>query len=213
MSFLRHFSPPTRDQVIALAGVFQACQLVETTAQTGITPSEPFAASVHSIFEQNPKDTESVFGSVASLRIGLDTLEKALNIQSNKQIADTLRYAIGVTHLQRTLLKNKNILDKLGTGIDNATLQAAHFEENHENVIANLANLYQETLSTFNYRIQVNGQPTYLQQPAVANRIRTLLLAGVRASVLWNQLGGSRMQLMLQRKQLEKHIKQLKKEL
>jgi len=39
-----------------------------------------------------------------------------------------------------------------------------------------------------------------LQQPAVAQEIRSLLLAGVRFAWLWLQLGGRRWQLILQRR-------------
>ncbi|XMR37004.1 DUF489 family protein [Escherichia coli] len=41
-------------------------------------------------------------------------------------------------------------------------------------------------------RIQVAGTPLFLQQPLVQHKVRALLLAGIRACVLWRQLGGSR---------------------
>ena len=65
-----------------------------------------------------------------------------------------------------------------------------------------LADLYQETISTLGKRIQVSGNPEILQQPGVADSIRTLLLAGVRFGWLWQQMGGSRWQLILNRKQV-----------
>ena len=41
-----------------------------------------------------------------------------------------------------------------------------------------------------------------MQQPEVANRVRTLLLAGIRSATLWRQVGGHRWQLLFQRKKL-----------
>ena len=49
-------------------------------------------------------------------------------------------------------------------------------------------------------KIQVNGNPTCLQQTQTQHKIRALLLAGVRATVLWRQIGGKRRQLMFSRK-------------
>lgn len=45
---------PTRDQVIALAGVFQACQLVDTLARTGNVLPESLHTAMTSLLEQNP---------------------------------------------------------------------------------------------------------------------------------------------------------------
>jgi high frequency lysogenization protein len=38
-----------------------------------------------------------------------------------------------------------------------------------------------------------------LQQAHIANRIRALLFAGIRATVLWRQLGGSQINLVWRR--------------
>jgi len=46
----------------------------------------------------------------------------------------------------------------------------------------------------------VQGKPEYLNTPTNANRIRALLLAGMRAAVLWRQLGGNRLKLLWTRR-------------
>ena len=63
-----------------------------------------------------------------------------------------------------------------------------------------LAGVYQASVSTLGKRIQVTGNPQLLQQEETANEIRALLLGGVRFAWLWQQLGGRRWQLVLQRK-------------
>ena len=77
----------------------------------------------------------------------------------------------------------------------------------HDNVLANIASLYQQTLSTLRQRIQVKGNAMYLQQPGVAERIRCMLFAAVRSAHLWRQLGGKRYHLVLYRKALIKALK------
>ncbi|MNT00829.1 High frequency lysogenization protein HflD [compost metagenome] len=46
----------------------------------------------------------------------------------------------------------------------------------------------------------VQGNPHYLGQAGVVAEIRALLLAAVRAAVLWRQLGGSYWDFLLSRK-------------
>jgi len=67
-------------------------------------------------------------------------------------------------------------------------------------VISKLAELYTETVSTLQPRIMVKGEPVWLQQDAIVEKIRSLLLAGLRAAVLWNQVGGGRLQFLFRRK-------------
>jgi high frequency lysogenization protein len=71
--------------------------------------------------------------------------------------------------------------------------------------------LYQDTLSTLSFRVQVTGNVQHLKTPANADKIRALLLAGVRSAMLWKQLGGKRWQLILQRRQIVNSCRQLAK--
>ncbi|MFC6673156.1 DUF489 family protein [Marinobacterium aestuariivivens] len=61
----------------------------------------------------------------------------------------------------------------------------------HSSIVANIASLYQETISTFSFRINVGGDPRHLQNAENAAKIRALLLAGIRAAMLWRQVGGA----------------------
>ena len=88
-------------------------------------------------------------------------------------------------------------------------MQAEHFSTMHDNVMANLAGIYTDTLSTFNFRIHVTGNPIYLTNPVNTNKVRALLLAGIRSAVLWRQMGGSRWQLIFGRKQYSEIAKKI----
>ena len=65
-----------------------------------------------------------------------------------------------------------------------------------------LGKLYQDTISKLPYRIQVQGKIELLRNDQIAMRIRALLLAGIRAAVLWHQLGGRRWHLIFYRKRI-----------
>ena len=69
-----------------------------------------------------------------------------------------------------------------------------------------LSEIYQQTLSKFEPRIIVNGDNTHLTNPLQASRIRTALFAGVRATLLWQQLGGTKWKLVVFKSSFSKSI-------
>ncbi len=199
-------------QALALAGIFEAAAQVERLATTGLKSKHSFQTLINSLFVQNPARPEDVFDG--PLEAGLEALVQFLQKGKKKgSFAD--RYVHGLLYLQKKLSGNPAMLDTIGYRIGQARHQLDHFGADHENLIANLAALYTDTLSTFRFRIQVMGEMTYLQQNRIANQIRALLLAGVRSATLWRQMGGSRWQLLLNRRKLlesaERQLYELRK--
>lgn len=195
----------TQEQVMALAGLFQAATQVDKLARTGQVDSVAFETIVESTLEQNPTDTESIYGSRIHVRQGLEKLRDVLKHSPSQDDAMILRYALGAMHLQKKMKNNQQMMSVIGSRIGQACEQAKHFGSPvHENVIANLAGIYQDTFSHLKFRIQVSGEATYLQQNHIANKIRSLLLGGIRSASLWRQLGGSRFQIFFRRKKLLK---------
>ncbi|MEX2963602.1 high frequency lysogenization protein HflD [Microbulbifer sp. TYP-18] len=198
-----------REQALALAGIFQAAVLVERLAKTGSAPQDELETGVYSLFQQNPDRTEDVFNGAAQLLPGLRVSRELLQSRRHPEYTDSLRYALSILYLQRQLQKKPDLLSIIGSRLEKAREQAEHFSPTHENVISNLAGIYSDTLSTFRFRIQVLGDFNFLQQQRIANQIRTMLFAGVRAATLWRQLGGRRLHLLFQRKKLLAATEQL----
>ncbi len=91
----------------------------------------------------------------------------------------------------------------MGQRIQKLSRQKEHFEDTmHTNMIAAISGVYQDTLSKLSFRIQVHGNSQYLQQSQVSDQVRACLLAGVRAAMLWRQLGGRRWHLLFKRKSI-----------
>ena len=198
-----------RDKTLALAGIFQATALVKDIATRGQVDLHDFEATIRSLFVTDPQNVDEVYGQVEYLRTGILTLMEQLGDQKGKRDLDIARYVISLLHLQRKLARNKKMLDTVAAGIERARRQSEHFHVTHENVIANLADLYRETISTLQPKIMVSGESQYLTQTDNANRIRALLLAGIRSAVLWAQLGGSRWQILLQRRRFVQQAEQI----
>ena len=93
------------------------------------------------------------------------------------------------------------MLRTLREGIDAIKRQADHFGLAHPTVQGRLAELYVSTLSQLRPRVIVHGNPQHLSNPQVVAQIRSLLLAAVRSAVLWRQVGGGQLRLLLRRRE------------
>jgi high frequency lysogenization protein len=199
------------DLSIALAGLFQATGLVEQLAKTGYVPTDAYRTSIESLFAANPETALDVYGNdLTHLHSGLSLVREILQTGNGQQRhADALRYSLGVLHLQKKLNSRKDMLGVVGSRLKSAAQQAQHFSSTHDNVIANLGDLYSETISTFRFRIQVSGDYNYLQQQRIAHQVRALLLAAIRSATLWRQLGGNRWHLLFHRKKIAEAVDEL----
>lgn len=189
-----------RDKTIALAGIFQSAALVHQLAGKGTVDMHDFTTCVSSTLELNPLSTQSVYGKLENLRTGLHTLIQYLGEQPGQRDPNVARYVISLLHLQRKLRKRKGMLNIIAEGIARAKKQSEIFGLTHDNVIANLAGIYADTVSNIPPKIMVSGDSSVLSNPDNANKIRALLLAGIRSAVLWSQLGGSRWQILFNRR-------------
>ncbi len=202
-----------RDIALALSGLVQCALQVEELAKTGYLKTEQFETAVKSLLNQNPSSSEEVFGGVEALAEGLEALQAMLENHRDPKHADTLRYVLGVIHLQGKLSKRKDMLHIIGNRLEKAQHQVEHFGYSHENVIGNIAEIYTDTISKFPFRIQVTGEFNYLQQNRVASQIRCLLLAAIRSATLWRQVGGTRWHMVFYRSKVLNAVLELRKEI
>ncbi len=199
------------ERTLALAGMFQASALVKAIATNSEINNNDVEVTLESLFVTSPESTLDVYGSIDNLYIGLHTLIQQLGGDGQRDI-DIARYVISLLHLCNKLMKKGNMMAQLAEGIENARAQRAHFPLLHENVIANLAGIYADTISQLQPKIMVTGDSQHLSNNTNANRVRALLLAGMRSAVLWQQLKGSRWQVLLQRKRFVQEAEYLLKE-
>lgn len=187
------------DITLGLAGIFQAAELVKQVARQGNAQPTPFHSSIASIFTFQAATTEEVFGGVQGVRLGLEMLLVQLSGTSHKRDVESLRYAMGIIDLERRFMKNPQLIAQVRDGLERIDFNEQSIEKS---TIFAIATLYTETLSTLPFRIQVFGNPVYLQHEEKAAQIRALLLAGVRAAVLWKQKGGGRWHLLFNRNKI-----------
>ncbi|MDG4550087.1 MAG: high frequency lysogenization protein HflD [Candidatus Contendobacter sp.] len=194
------------DRAVALAGVLQAVDLVRNIARRGQTNALDTETCLNSLLQIDAANSAAIYGGVARLRTGLRLLEQQLEQPRDMELT---RYAVALLGLERKLAQRPELLTMLRDGIEDVLRNLPHFPVDHGNTIARFANLYLNSLSTLTPRIMVSGDPTHLNNPDNANRIRALLLAGVRAAILWRQSGGSRLTLLLRRNPLLRETRRL----
>ncbi|MFZ2312143.1 MAG: high frequency lysogenization protein HflD [Methylobacter sp.] len=200
------------NQTIALAGVAQAAALVEQLATTGTADSAALEASIGSLFINDEHGIANVFGGVSGIKLGIDQL----NIQmTGFKIVnpEQARYSASLVFLENQLSRQPDMLKTIFTGIERAQSQTEHFGLLHENVLANLGDIYHNTISTLQPRIMVNGEQEYLSRPDIVNKIRSCLLAGIRSAILWKRCGGTRWKFLFFRKKIQAELQNLLQQL
>ncbi len=195
-------SESVEGDVVALAGLYQAVGLVKQAARAGTTEASAFRASIGSVFRFDADSAESVYGGLPGIRHGLGLLTEQLGSRGMKPDPELTAYAANLMFLERKLTGLPWMLETLRNEIEAAKRAVESEQLEDPAVIANLAHAYSQTVSRLNPRILVQGEPELLKDSDVANRIRALLLAGMRAAVLWRQSGGSRLRLLFGRKRI-----------
>lgn len=193
-----------RHQAMAMAGIIQAAYLVDQIARTGQAEPAAFNATLHSLFSFDPDSPEAVYGGLHNLQLGLGVLRDLLgsNRSERADFSNILRYTLGLLHLQSKLSRQSEMQAIIRSRLQHTEKKLEHFSNHINEIASSLSAIYQDTLSTFKFRIQVTGSYQQLQNPGNADRIRALLLAGVRSAFLWRQVGGNRWQLILGRNRL-----------
>lgn len=192
-----------QDRTIALVGIYQCSQLVYELATTGRADELSYKTCVNTLFADNPEQTLDVFGGdVENIQKGVTALLAQMGSEDsiqNRNIEIT-RYVLNLMILAKKLKQEETPLGNIFGVLETAKAQTEQFGEFHENVIATIARAYSENVSSVSPRIMVNGDGGHLSNPRVANKIRSLLLAGIRCALLWYQVGGSRWDLIWSRK-------------
>ena len=144
-----------QDQTIALAGVNQTARLVQQLARDGKISGAAMETSLETLFKIDSNNVIDVYGSISGVTTGLRTLRKQMSGDTKQQDLEITRYVISLLHLEKKLSRDKKMLKRIADKLDRIKGQMNFFSLMHENVLASLGALYQETISTLLLRIIV----------------------------------------------------------
>jgi len=190
-----------RDKTIAFAGMLQASELVRQIATSGQCSQQAAQASIASIFSRNPESTEDVYGGLGGVRMGLRVMVELFSARHGQDGLQALNYSLGLAKLGTKIERDGKRQRALGEELDLIESAWRDAEEQlDESVISQLADVYQQHVSSMDFRLSISGRPEYLKQPEKVAFVRALLLAGLRSAFLWRQVGGRQWRLVFQRR-------------
>ncbi|WP_316368497.1 high frequency lysogenization protein HflD [Candidatus Thiodiazotropha sp. CDECU1] len=196
------------DRAIALSGIYQASSLVQQVARRGLVNADSIAANIHSLFQIDADSVVDVYGGLKGIEPGLRLTYRQLSGEETRD-DELTRYLLGIIQLERKLSRHLDRLEQIKHGLTTIAQRLVHFPATHSNILGALAEIYADNISQLSPRIMVSGEPVYLQNSDNVNKIRALLLSGIRAATLWRQTGGKRRQLLFVRRRYTNACKQL----
>jgi high frequency lysogenization protein len=142
-----------------------------------------------------------VFGGTGAVATGARQIIAQITGKPERNIELT-RYVISLLRHERNLGRRPDMLAQVAGRMQAAAAARGDLPLLDREILSGLAGIYSDTISKLTPRIIVRGNPMYLQNAENQERIRALLLAGIRAALLWRQVGGHRWQILLGRRRL-----------
>lgn len=202
-------------QNIALAAIAQSTALVESLAVRGDADDTAIKACILPLLNFNPNSVGEIYPQISAMNLGLRTMQSIFSSDKRERSSEIIRYVLGILALRQKLMSDEDMQAKVHNKLDSLALEI-DLESNEaleDKTFEQLAQVYQDTISTYSFRIHVKGNMEYLKDELIANKIRSLLLAGIRSAVLWYQIGGRRWHLILYRKKIQDTSEQIRKNL
>jgi high frequency lysogenization protein len=198
-----------KERTLALAGIFQATELVRQAANHGTWSGYAARSCLHSLFQLESDSIAEIYDGIARMKLGVETTLAVL--QGDSRYTESLRYAVSLLQIEKKFRKSRKFQDTVGSRLEDIASEGLELEQHErEDLQAHeISKLYTETVSKLTPRIIVSGRPQYLKSERTVDWVRTLLMAGLRSATLWNQLGGGRFELMFGRKKIIREAESL----
>ncbi|MCY4045156.1 MAG: high frequency lysogenization protein HflD [Cellvibrionales bacterium] len=193
------------NRTIALSGMYQAAQCVIDLATTGDCDPFYYAQSINSLFVFDPNTTLDVFGGeLKNIEGGIKGVRHFYEHKNSPNHQQMIKTLLSLIALHKQATKEPELLKVIHSRLTHIEYKQAHFSDDDSAIATSLSGLYQDTLSQLKFRIIVQGNIQHLNNRVISDKIRALLLAGFRATLLWRQVGGKRWQLVFKRGEMEK---------
>lgn len=202
-----------RSESIALAALFQCCTQINRIAHTGYCDEQAVSTVFRALLVTNPKTIEDIY-KISELKTGFRGLIEGFSAEgiTDNSANELVKLAMQVISLTDRIVRNTSLYNRLSNEIDTLKDQiekaCPDFLEGKTSVVLSsenvekFAQLYQSLISPNFSKLLIFGEERFLSSTENQNRIRALLLAGIRAVVLWNQVGGKKLYLMFRRKEI-----------
>lgn len=189
------------ERTIALAAIMQAAKQVQNLARKGRAETEYAEPMMRSILVLDAVNTPAVYGGLANLKQGLEMIAGGILTSSEGDQIEILRYVMALLHLEHQLMRDSQRFEAFASDVERLSAQ-----ESSELTDA-CSDVYQKYISNIKPQIIVQGEQDYLQNSDIPPQVRTMLLAGIRSAVLWEQKRGGRFKLLWERTRMQNAAK------
>lgn len=188
-----------RSQLLTLSAILHMAQLIRELAPTNSTPHPALKGLINPLFLLSPPSFAAIFPDPRLARPGLESPTLRARQVRPGETQEVSRYTRSLL-LRSKLMADTVIQSRLGRRLLAISPHSdPHWQKKHhsksvgasetERSFKTLATLYQDTITTLSYRIQVQGKVEHLQDERIVNRIRALFLTGIHFAMTWHQIG------------------------
>ena len=208
-----------KSETIALAALFQCCTQIQRLASTGYYDEQSVSCVLRALLVTDPRTIEDIY-EPSRLMVGFKQLVDSFGKSDVTKTATTIevtKMALKLISLAHHVERNSKIFGRLSDEIDGlkraVTAEHPDFFEAGISVVNDPTNihlfgsLYQSIISPNFAKLLIYGEERHLRIPENQEKIRALLLAGIRAVILWRQVGGRRRFLVFRRKAILEYAK------
>lgn len=197
-----------QEQLVCLGAVFTAALQADRLAHSGHVDDAVLTCLMQSLLVVEPPNSLALYGGqdrelLGGYRLLADLLQGERNIAQ-----DAVRYALSLLMLERKLIKRNDLMLIISERLQLINTKVKHFGILNDNVVGACGELYEDTVSQCGKRIMVHGDPAILQRAGIPEKLRTLLLTGMRAAMQWQQVGGKRWHFFFRRKVILRMVMQ-----
>ena len=201
------------DRTLALAGLAQNAELVQSLARTGKIDQSYLDLSVKSLFAFNAQSVEDIYGDITGLKLGLNSLANHFFKPKSPVQAEIMRYAFQLLQLAKKVQQSDTLSQALADQLHAIEFKDHDYSGVDGEKINQIAQVYLQLISPLKPRVIVSGEQGYLAQKETASKVRVCLLCGIRSAFLWLQKGGGKLQLLTARKSYQNHAVQIVSEM
>ena len=210
---IEEMASDTYSETLALAALFQSATQIQRVARSGAVDEHAIAPLMRALVVTNPNTIEDIY-AVKRLLPGLNQLLTSLYPKEATQPknAELIKIAFSIMNLEANLEKQSMVFSQLDKEVDtlrsNVLLLHPDDENAEDNILVDYdviklySKIYSNLISPNFPKLIIYGEESYLRRTEFQEMIRALLLAGIRASLLWHQVGGKRYSLMFRYKDI-----------
>ena len=191
-----------KERTMALAGIFQATELVRQAANHGTWSGYAADTCLDSLLAIEADTVEDIYGDASNLRLGAETLISVL--QGDRRHMESLGYAVSIMQLENNFRKKTKMQSQIGLELQSITT----IDDGLENTRFEICRHKKLPIFTPGPSARF---PLASSSTVAHNICRWIerstgyvhfLFAGLRSAVLWRQMGGGRFSLMFGRKKM-----------